>query len=643
MDSKIIKLYAAYRSGCLGDNIIHVYFPFLANIIIDEKWNIVDELKVAEKFSEKYSIPLPINFVRQVLGVGVENKEIVYNQGKYIAQFEKLKPYGIDNSDFNSYWNRMLEGFSSYCQSESFDLSGIDIEACVFRFLDEHDEDIISNDELYMLDKSDSFNFIWHGYLKTLSEKDTQLFDFMVSLNFCNILKDTVFYSSDTVNPEGTYRGLIVYLDSPIIFALLGIDSPERIESCKLLVSEMQKAGCTVQIFDHNFAEIKGIMERAVGWAISQDYDIREANNVSRYFHDVLVDAPAISEFCESSESKLNELGITVKNISYNSSQHEFQEDEDQLFSMIENRYTQNGRTLSDDKKYSIKTDVRSIIMIYRERRGQVSTRIQTSGHIFITLNGSIANVSKNFESNCSLNSGHIPACISADLFGSILWLFTPVVKMEYQRKQLLADCFVALRPSKEMLTKYIDTLVRARNADEIDEKKFLFMRSHMAVNDALMNVTKGEYARFNDLTYQDVYEEIVAVADKKYTDEVRAHDQTKKQLDDIKQEMSVLSEQVSELQSMKSKRDRDDFDSKCKKWGWIISLIVVGIPYIILITIIEITKSAYNQLSISSIIRVGLLILSTIIAGIAFVKIKTFIFAKVRKHFTEKQKNNSL
>ena len=139
---------------------------------------------------------------------------------------------------------------------------------------------------------------------------------------------------------------------------------------------------------------------------------------------------------------------------------------------MIEQRYIDQGHRISEEKKQSIATDVRSIIMVYRERKGRVSSRIQTSGEIMLTLNGTLANVSKLYESNQSVNAGHIPACISADLFGAVLWLFSPVEFVNYQKKQLLADCYIALRPSKQLLARYVESLTIARNAGEIDEKK---------------------------------------------------------------------------------------------------------------------------------------------------------------------------
>ena len=147
--------------------------------------------------------------------------------------------------------------------------------------------------------------------------------------------------------------------------------------------------------------------------------------------------------------------------------------------------------------------------MIYRDRRGQAATKLQNAKHLMLTSNNVIANVSKKYESNRSINSGHIPACVSADLFGAILWLDSPLELIEYQKYKLLADCYGVLKPNKQLLNKYMESLEEARRADQIDEKKFLFLRTHSAVIDSLMNITRGDYARFNSQTYLEVYDDI--------------------------------------------------------------------------------------------------------------------------------------
>jgi len=265
LNNKIEKLYAAYRAGCLGDNIFHAYYPFLANIISEEKWQTVDAEQVASKFKSKYYFPLPLDFIRQILSVGIEKNDIIYDKGKYVVQREIIDTYKIDNKNFYSLWEQMKQGFILYCGAKKFDLSNADIETNIFRFFDFYDENILSIDNFDFPDKIDTFNYMWYSYLITLSENDTKLFDYVTAISFSNILKETVFYSNDSTNIEEPFNELNVYLDTPIVFALLGMDSKERTDSCKMLITKMKSVGCSVQIFDHNFDEIKGIMTRAAG------------------------------------------------------------------------------------------------------------------------------------------------------------------------------------------------------------------------------------------------------------------------------------------------------------------------------------------------------------------------------------------
>ena len=61
------KLYAAFRSRCLGDSVLDVYFSFFANILIEESISVVNANDLLKKFEERYQFPIPLTFVRQVL------------------------------------------------------------------------------------------------------------------------------------------------------------------------------------------------------------------------------------------------------------------------------------------------------------------------------------------------------------------------------------------------------------------------------------------------------------------------------------------------------------------------------------------------------------------------------------------------
>lgn len=638
--ANIIKLYAAYKSGFLGNNILDTYFSFMANMISEERLSVVEDTVIAAKFEERYTMELPLPFIRQVLGVGVQNGSFIEDHGKYSVVVNEIAKYCFSKTDFDALWDRLIKDFSEYCRAKDIDISSLDINAFVLDILDDADEKILSGEKVDEQAGMPPSEYGWYSFIKEQGQLQTEVYSFVAALSASNITKQALFHAGETATD---YSDLHVYLDSPIIFALLGMDDTSRTDSYKQLVADMLKARCSVHVLDHNFQEVDSIIARAAGWATNTLYDLRKANNAARFFHDSQMDETEISEFCDNIETKLNELGITVKETAYDVFQDKFQEDEICLFDMVKARYLDHGYELPQEKQDSIRIDVQSIIMIYRERQGQTATRLQNAKHIMLTSNNAIANVSKKYESNKSLQSGHIPACISADLFGAILWLDSPMQLLEYQKKKLLADCYAFLKPDKVMLDKYIQSLDDARNADAIDEKKFLFLRTHKVVLDSLMDITKGDYARFNSNTYLEVYDDIQEKSLKKYKDEAAAHAQTQEALKILERNSSdkieALKDRISTMEENEKKRQEDDFNKKVSIWGWVATLVLAGIPYLLLIVAIEIVKTQFSNISWRSAYGIAGAVIATVIAGGLFTVGKKCCFKKVRSRLEKRMK----
>lgn len=644
--SDVTKLYAAYKAGYLGDNILDTYFSFVANILVEEHISVVEDHVIASKLSERYSIDFPLPFIRQVLGVGVQNNCFVEDHGKYSVVIEELSKYRFQESNFNSLWSQLINEFEKYCRSIEVDISSLNTEEFILSVLDASDEVIISGEKVESDKGLSPAEYAWYSFVRNQAEENTDLYSFITAVSASNITKQALFYAGEA---SVDYSDLCVYLDSPIVFALLGMDEPARTESYKTLVKDMLSAKCSVHVLDHNFQEVDSIIARAATWATDTQYDIRRANNAARFFHDSQMSEAEISEFCASIESKLNDLGVTVIETSYEVYQDKAQEDESCLFDMVKDRYLEHGYSLWPEREESIRVDVRSIIMVYRKRQRQTATRLQNAKHIMLTSNNAIANVSKKYESNRSIQSGHIPACVSADLFGAILWMNTPSQMLEYQKQKLLADCYAFLKPDKTLLDKYIQSLDDARNADRIDEKTFLFLRTHKIVLDSLMNITKGDYARFNSNTYLEVYEDIQARSLKQYREEAAAHEQTKQQLFALekksKEEMvesgriiEELSSRVASLELQARQKEEEAFEKKVRIWGWIMTLIAVGIPYILFGIVIELFKTRFSTISWHSALGYGIALLLTAVIAIFFKKGKRAVFTIVRKKLSGKR-----
>ena len=637
--SNVIKLYAAYKAGYLGDNILDTYFSLVANMISEEGVKVVDDSNISAMLKNRYGIYFSLPFIRQVLGVGVQKKCFIEDHGKYSVVVEEMVRYRFNKTDFDILWEQLIASFSEYCHTNDIDITLADINDFILKALDSTDERILAGEKADKQEGLSPIEFAWYSYIVDQGMQKTDLFSFIAAVSACNITSQALFFAGQS---KTDYSGLHIYLDSPIIFALLGMDEDARTESYKTLVYDMTKAGCSIHVMDHNYQEVDSIISRAATWATSNQYDLRKANNAARYFHDSQMSEVEITEFCESIESKLNELGITVKETSYDIFQAQFQEEETLLFDMVKTRYLEHGYELSHEKESSIRVDVRSIVMIYRERLGQTATRLQNAKHIMLTSNNAIANVSKEYESNRSIQAGHIPACISADLFGAILWLNSPVQMLEYQKQKLIADCYAFLKPDKVLLDKYIKSLDDARNADEIDEKKFLFLRTRRVVLDSLMDITKGDYARFTSNTYLEVYEDIQAKAKKKYNDEVAAHEHTRAALESLEKksadekckadnEIKALKDQISSMEEQETKRRDQEFEKKVKRLGWVLTLVIVGLPYLIMVVMIELIKTQFSGITWESAYGIAGAVIATAIASILFAKGKNCCFKKAR------------
>ena len=640
---KITKLYAAYKAGYLGNNILDTYFALIANIILEKRLMFLEDTAVASDFKERSQVALPWLFIRQILGVGANNRCFIEDHGKYSVAIEKLSQYRFSDTDFNEKWEQLVRSFEAYYKEKTIDFSSVLTSDFILDILDKTDDVIFTGDTIDDEQSTPPMEYAWYSFVKSQAETQTDLYAFIAAVSASNITRQALFFDGET---KADYSDLHVYLDSPIVFALLGMDSTSRTDAYKTLISDMLKVKCNVHVLDHNFQEVDGIIARAAAWANSTAYDLRKANNVARFFHDSQMSDEEITEFCESIESKLNDFGITVKKTNYDVFQDKFQEDEKCLFDMVKDRYLEHGYELLKEKEESIRIDVRSIIMVYRERQGQTATRLQNAKHIMLTSNNAIANVSKKYESNRSIQAGHIPACISADLFGAVLWLNSPFQMQEYQKKKLLADCYAFLKPNRILLDKYIQSLDEARASDKIEEKTFLFLRTHKVVLDSLMDITQGDYARFNSSTYLEVYEDIQSKAYKQYRDEVASHKRTLQELEDVKaheiEESKETSQTIRNLRNrVRSLEDqtRHSEEKKINRWGWFVTLVVAGIPYFILIVGIEIVKTNFADISWKSAYGIAGTIIATAIAGVIYAKAKQWCFRKVRQYF-QKHKN---
>ena len=167
-NNKYIKLYAAFKAGYMGQNILNTYFPFFANILHEKHIEVIDEYLLQKEFHNKYNFEPTIPFIRQVLSVGLENKSIKKVANNYISDFSELKNYCLNTDDFESNLNKLIYEFKKYCSDNKIGYDTINTEDDLMR------SHSMVNDALMNVTKGDYARFNDRTYLDVYEEIKSQ-------------------------------------------------------------------------------------------------------------------------------------------------------------------------------------------------------------------------------------------------------------------------------------------------------------------------------------------------------------------------------------------------------------------------------------------------------------------------------------
>ena len=544
--NKADKLYAAYKLGYAGTKWQETYFAFLANVILDEEIKELRSPIIIDLFEKKYGIRLPTMVVNHVLSFGLSRGVIAGRNGIYRVDRQKLEEFRFKTNDFSEEFNKIVNAFSDYCTKTGQSVPARpDLENIVLDLIDDSDDYVLlktSNGR----NQNREYGFAWYSFLKDCAESSSDIVEFVATVCASNVLREAIVY---TGTKAMDLSRLSVYLDTPMVFALLGMDEGYRIDSYKQLLEALHAAKCDIWVFDHNLAELRRILISAADWANDSRYNLADANNASRFFHDNRMSKEDCLEFIDSVKEQLELQGIYVKPAQYSFSEAAFQEDEHLLQGEIERLYKERNQTLLVEKERSILVDVRSIIMIYRLRRGHSHSQFNEVRHLMITTNRAVAKASAFYERKKN-GTGSFPPAMTVDLFGAVLWIGSPHDGVSYHRKKLLADCFDYLQPTPETMQKFVNALNQARERGSMDDSRVLLLRSHALVTDALSKVGKGKNIEFDDRTMREIEEEFNAAAEKKYIDEHDKHEETRERLVESEKTVASLRGMVEDQQT---------------------------------------------------------------------------------------------
>lgn len=386
----------------------------------------------------------------------------------------------------------------------------------------------------------DDFNWI-SAFL--LEEKDThpEFVQTVVSLVRGRVVYDAAFLPGFSEG-EQRLKGLIVYLDSPLICRGLGYVSKEESIFVKEAIRALEDAGVICRVLDCTIREIESVMDTVyLHWgspSVNEPPDSYVYCMPMQGFN--RDDALLVSANAESVIKE--ELGLSV--VPTPPRKEEYVSDEKALAKRLKKR----DGTLDDERIWH---DVNCVAAVLATRKGKYANKIQNSQALFVSLSKlTIRNVNLWWQHDEGRTD--IAPIFSLTDLANLAWLYGGANSDSFSKEALMASCAAAMVPSEEVwnvwstkLSKWVDC---GKLTSEEAKDRLFSLDARAVVREYGEKLIDDN----NDEVFEVVLSEIdKRVADKVYQKELKRHESEEKAL--VKQ-INELHEAVAES----TKRDEE-------------------------------------------------------------------------------------
>jgi len=274
------------------------------------------------------------------------------------------------------------------------------------------------------------------------------------------LIHDTAFLC-DCTNASQRFQGLIVGLDTKILFAVIGLAGGPNGVAIREGLSLLRQLGARTIAFESTVDEMRrvlafyeGRLATPSGIATLWPTDLRNHILSARY-------SPSdIRIISASLESRLQTSGISV--VPLPEHKPRFTLDEKLLAELL----SSDGRDTVDSPR--VRHDVDAIAAVLTLRRGRTAASVERSPALFCSTTGKVVhNTQKWYRTQ---EQGGIPPAIHLSSLTSIAWLKKPAAAPGIKLHELVALCASAMRPTPAVWTKLTESLRHLRDEGAIKD-----------------------------------------------------------------------------------------------------------------------------------------------------------------------------
>jgi|GEM_PF-3060231 len=455
--SSIACLKVVMENG--SNDFIDAYIPIMCELIRNNQFNGNDITLLCSKIKEEFGLSIPYHAMQSLLTRCKSKKIIKQKDGLVTANPENLwdKSYKLDMETETKVIHNLCKSFTIFATNnfnENYDEDKA--SNIIFNFLNNFDIELIialsDNNGVPNFKIRNRDKYIFSQFVQESKANDVESFNSVMKLAIGNVFANMICYQNQDAF-IGKLKGIVLYVDTPFLIKLSGIEGIEKEDAFRELVELIKHHGGRLAVFDHTNDEVDRIFEDCKSWIDNPCYNPELASDAIRYFVENHYTQDDVRLFVSKLSSTLRDMNIE-SHVYINPDEYKnYQVDDKKLFDIIYDCYYTSNYVYEYWKKHNvINKDVMSISNIYRLWSGNYPSSLQTAKALFLTTDGSLVKASEKFETSVLGNKPKVYPCYTDVFIGTMLWLQSPSKIESIQRKKMLSFCMSQIKPTQEVI-----------------------------------------------------------------------------------------------------------------------------------------------------------------------------------------------
>ncbi len=508
----------AERLNKPGSSVIQALTPFFAEACSSLSGELFDAGKFSAALFEKFGIHIPRlaalgltehlereGLLTQVSGLATS---VVYRYSALVASATELDVSALTEAEIEN----VLQSFVDHCRDDSR-LSAFEDAHLHAAFLDR----LLNIDSMRILSRKEGsiaakkgsgtltlnkavattdqhevdemhLDFIVSQYLLDLRSNNPGMFDRVSDIAFANMAAEALACFNEPPTAQANITGLTVYLDSPLILDMLGVNS-EYSEYGTELLEAIKASGAVAAAFDHSVMEAESVVNAQLAY-------LRSGINYATSRWGTSAKPDLLSSLIGNvGERAATRLGVMIERDPDLNLHRRAQGPVGDIEAYMNERMQAWGTT--ESREYDRKS-IWSMLSI--RDTSTPSGRICDAKSLLLTRNTALVNIANTawttwLKGTTRHSHTHVekwaPIAMSDKQFAGYLWLRGGGSNGSISKSRLLAHCSAAVRPRADIKARAYNLVLDLNGRQEADDLAALLEDREGAR--ALMRATRGD------------------------------------------------------------------------------------------------------------------------------------------------------